>query len=277
MTTRLLLLTCPAAVAALMLVGCGSAPPTPATSADPAAAPSPVSGARGSEEQLKALAARATPHLADGRPDFNATWDHLGGIEFVRVRTEVAADGSVCVFGCAPPPGAAPGAGRGARRAGGPPPPMGPGTPTYKPEFLAKVQDLSKRQVEMDTVLQCHPPGVPRLGPPHKIIQNANELVFLYRRRERRLLPDRPDGWACAPHRHGAELSRRRGRPLRGRHLIVETRNLNEETWLTDNGAFHTADLKVTERLTRVGDTIRVRGGSRRSRMSWRRRGRCGR
>ena len=108
MTTRLLLLTCPAAVAALMLVGCGSTPPTPATSADPAATAAPASGPRGSEEQLKALAARATPHLPDGRPDFNATWDHLGGIEFVRVRTEVSADGSVCVFGCAPPAGAPP-------------------------------------------------------------------------------------------------------------------------------------------------------------------------
>lgn len=30
----------------------------------------------------------------------------------------------------------------------------------------------------------------------------------------------------------------------------------NDETWLTDNGAFHTKDLKVVERLRRVGETI---------------------
>jgi hypothetical protein len=257
MTTRLLLLTCPAAVAALMLVGCGSAAPSPAPTTDPSATPAPAPGPRGSEEQLQALAARATPHLPDGRPDFNATWDHLGGIEFVRVRTEIAADGSVCVFGCAPPPGAAPDAGGGARRGGGPPPPMGPGAPTYKPEFLAKVKDLSDRQVQLDTNLQCAPPGVPRIGPPGKIIQNAREVVFLYDDVNGgffRIIPTdgRPHPTDTEPSYLGDAVGR-----YEGDALIVETRNLNEETWLTDNGAFHTADLKVTERLTRVGDTVR--------------------
>jgi hypothetical protein len=42
-----------------------------------------------------------------------------------------------------------------------------------------------------------------------------------------------------------------------GDTLVVETRNFNEETWLTDNGAYHTANLVVVERLRRVGDTIR--------------------
>ena len=37
---------------------------------------------------------------------------------------------------------------------------------------------------------------------------------------------------------------------------MVETVNFTDETWLTDNGAFHTKDLKVVERLRRVGDTI---------------------
>ena len=37
---------------------------------------------------------------------------------------------------------------------------------------------------------------------------------------------------------------------------LVETINFTEETWLTDNGAFHTKDLKVVERLRRLEDTI---------------------
>lgn len=41
-----------------------------------------------------------------------------------------------------------------------------------------------------------------------------------------------------------------------GDTLVVETVNLNDETWLTDNGAFHTRDLKVIERLRRVGDRL---------------------
>jgi len=30
---------------------------------------------------------KPTPHLADGRPDLNGTWDHGGGIGFVRPQT----------------------------------------------------------------------------------------------------------------------------------------------------------------------------------------------
>ena len=38
--------------------------------------------------------------------------------------------------------------------------------------------------------------------------------------------------------------------------LVVETVNFNDETWLIDNGAFHTRALRVVERLRRVGDTV---------------------
>ena len=29
-------------------------------------------------------------------------------------------------------------------------------------------------------MLRCQPPGVPRIGPPDKIVQTAREIVFLY-------------------------------------------------------------------------------------------------
>jgi hypothetical protein len=202
---------------------------------------------RGTAEQLKQLASKATPKLSDGRTDFNGTWDHLGGIEFVRPQTK--ADGSVCLIGCAP-----------AARAGGPPPapfpPVQTEFPKYKPEFTAKVKDLAEHQVKHDTVLQCQPPGVPRIGPPSKIMQNAREVVFLYDDVNGsffRIIPT--DG---RPHRKDAPasyLGDAIGR-IEGDTLIVETTNFNEDTWLTDNGAFHTKDLKVTERLRRRGDMI---------------------
>lgn len=202
---------------------------------------------RGTADQLKQLASRATPKLADGRTDFNGTWDHLGGIEFVRPQTK--ADGSVCLIGCAPP-----------ARAGGPPPapfpPVQTDFPKYKPEFLAKVKDLTEHQVKYDTVLQCQPPGVPRIGPPSKIVQNARELVFLYDDVNGsffRIVPT--DGRARAKDAPASYLGDAVGR-IEGDTLIVETANFNEETWLTDNGAFHTKNLKVTERFRRRGDTI---------------------
>jgi hypothetical protein len=235
--------------AAVLAASCSAATPPPEESAAP---PPAAPGERGSPEQLKALASRPTPHLPDGRPDLNATWDHLGGIEFVRVRDEVPAENeSVCVFGCAPAPGER-------RAASGPPPagPEGPGFPKYKPEFLARVTDLKNRQVQMDTLLQCAPPGVPRIGPPTKIVQNDREVVFLYDDVNGAFFRTIPtDGRG---HRRDLEpsfLGDAIGR-YEGDTLIVETRNFNDETWLTDNGAFHTTNLKVTERLQRVGDTI---------------------
>jgi hypothetical protein len=39
----------------------------------------------------------------------------------------------------------------------------------------------------------------------------------------------------------------------------VETTNFNEDTWLIDNGAFHTKDLRVVETLRRTGDKLEYR------------------
>ena len=41
-----------------------------------------------------------------------------------------------------------------------------------------------------------------------------------------------------------------------GDTLVVETTNFNEDTWLTDDGTFHTTDLRVVERLWRESDTL---------------------
>jgi hypothetical protein len=217
-------------------------------------------GPRMTAERLAELAKKATPHLADGKSDLNGTWDHLGGIEFVRPQN--LDNGSVCVVGC--PPAAAAGAGgAGARaggagaRAGGPPAaPPAANFPKYKQEFLAKVKDLSERQVEVDTALQCQPPGVPRIGPPAKIVQTAREVLFLYDDVNGsffRIIPT--DGRAHRKDLPASYLGDAIGR-YEGDTLVVETVNFNEETWLSDNGAFHTKDLKVIERLRRVGDTL---------------------
>ena len=222
--------------------------------------PLAAQGPRMTADRLAELAKKPTPRLADGKSDLNGTWDHLGGIEFVRPQS--LDGGSVCVVGC-PPAAAARAGGAGARaggagaRAGGPPAaPPAPNFPKYKPEFLAKVADLSKRQVEVDTALQCQPPGVPRIGPPVKIVQTAREVVFLYDDVNGsffRIIPT--DGRSHRKDLPSSYLGDAIGR-YEGDSLVVETVNFNEDTWLSDNGAFHTKDLRVIERLRRVGDTI---------------------
>ncbi len=190
-----------------------------------------------------------TPRMADGRPDLNGTWDNGGGIDFVRPQRDGE---SICISGCGPAAGAAAAP---ARRA--PPPP--PDRPKYRPEFQARVADLDERQVDEDPVLRCFAPGVPRIGPPDKIVQNSKEVVFLYDDVSGnffRIVPT--DGRGHRTDVEPSYLGDAVGR-WEGDTLVVETVNFNGETWLTDDGAFHTPNLRVVERLTRRGDTLEWR------------------
>ena len=184
-----------------------------------------------------------TPRTAEGLPDLNGTWDNGSGIDFVRPQN---IDGSICVTGCPPPESA--------------PPPsafrLPPERPNYRPEFMEKVRDLEARQVEEDPVLRCRNPGLPRIGPPDKIVQIPGQIVFLYddvNGNYFRIIPTDGRGY-----REGVEETYLGDSVAHwdGETLVVETVNLIDETWLTDDGSFHTGDLRVVERLTRIGDTL---------------------
>lgn len=105
-------------------------------------------------------------------------------------------------------------------------------------------------------MLRCYPPGVPRIGPPAKIVQNDREVVFLYDDQNGsfyRVIPI--DG---RQHRSGLSssyLGDAVGR-FDGDTLVVETVNFTDETWLTDNGAFHSRNLRVIERLRLAGGML---------------------
>jgi len=181
--------------------------------------------------------AAEAPRTSDGHPDLSGTWDNGSGIDFV----EAVVDGdSVCLRGCAT----------------GPRPTQSGDRPNYKPEYMEKVADLDERQIEEDTVLRCFSPGLPRIGPPDKIVQTPNEIVFLYddfSGNYFRIVP--MDG---RPHRTDVEpgfLGDAIGW-WEDDTLVVETINFNNDTWLTDDGSFHTTDLKVIERISRDGDTL---------------------
>ena len=191
----------------------------------------------------------AAPRLPDGHPDLNGTWDNGSGIDFVQ--PQKSADGSVCIAGCPPAAAAPPPSSSATRQAT-----AAANMPHYKAELLGKVKDLDKRQVDADPVLRCKNPGLPRIGPPDKIVQQSKQIVFLYDDVSGafwRIIP--MDG---RPHRDDVDPSYL-GDSVghwEGDTLVVEANQFNDDSWLTDNGAFHTADLRVTERLHRVGDTI---------------------
>ena len=57
---------------------------------------------------------------------------------------------------------------------------FGPNRPLYKPEHWDKVIALDMWTNKEDPVMTCQPLGIPRQGPPRRIIQSANDIVFFY-------------------------------------------------------------------------------------------------
>ncbi len=194
-------------------------------------------------------ATKPTPHMADGHPDLNGVWHHFFG-ELVHP----VGNGSFAFgFGGPPAPGGA--------KAGGPPPPRPrpDPDPEYKPEFVAKVKFLNDNQVKLDHELHCMNPGVPRIGPPHQIIQTANQVVFLYADStgdQRRVIPLDGRAHSTDPETDATDNGDSVGH-WDGDTLVVDVTRLNDENWLADNGLFHSKKLHVVERFQRVGDTIR--------------------
>ena len=184
---------------------------------------------------LLPLSAQTTPRTSDGRPDLSGMWyRRVAGPVTQRVgKSIVRVEGNPTV-----------------------PDRYNPGRPKYKPEFLARVKELTDDQINVDPAFHCGPPGIVRIGPPQRIIQTPREVVMLYddlNGNFYRVVPI--DGRA---HRAGVEpssLGDSVGR-WQGDTLVIDVRNLLEDTWLGDNGLFHTENTKVTERLTRKGDTL---------------------
>ncbi len=192
-----------------------------------------------------AMAQASIKRTADGKPDLSGTWTfRIAGPPAKDPRglcVGPACGGGAAAAGLDPGAPALPGAA-----------PAGPRVqfPNYKPEFKDKIAMLNKEQVKYDPALRCGNPGIPRVGTPDKIIQTAEQVIFLY---------DDLNGafWRIIPtdgrkHREDAEegpFGDSVGR-WDGDKLIVETVALGEDTWLTDNGAFHTYNLKTVEEVS---------------------------
>ncbi len=139
---------------------------------------------------------------------------------------------------------------------------MNPNRPLYKPEFWDKVQDLDRNTNTMDPLFKCQPYGVPRVGPPTKIVQTANEVIFLYaavgagtQPNDFRIIPT--DGREHDPVRandvsyYGDSVGH-----WEGDTLVVDSVGFNDITWLDRGGYFHTDNMHVIEKLRREGDTL---------------------
>ncbi len=140
---------------------------------------------------------------------------------------------------------------------------FGPNRPMYKPEYWDKVQELDMWTNREDPVMTCQPLGIPRQGPPRRIIHSENDIVFFYSQYadggggygEYRIIPT--DGREHDPNQ--ALQTKYMGYTVghwEDETLVLESISFNDYTWLARGGFFHSDKMKVTEKLTRIGDEI---------------------
>ena len=128
--------------------------------------------------------------------------------------------------------------------------------PMYKPEFWAKVQDYDRNGVKEDPTFHCKPAGVPRMGPPAKVVQTPTEVVFLYAQGNQfRVIPI--DGRPHDPIKsqdttwYGDAVGK-----WDGDTLVIDIVGFNDESWIDWPGWFHSNNMHVIEKYTRNGNTL---------------------
>ena len=192
------------------------------------------------QQRATASSRTAAPRAADGKPDFTGVWQ---GASNRRGSWEEANSG-LGVGGTGKDPTA----------------PANPAsqqvitTPApYQPWAAAKVlESFNKRGID-DPAALCLPPGLPRLYLvglfPIEIVQTPRTIVFMYEYmnvfRTVRIGASHPPD--LVPTYLGDSVAR-----WDGDTLVVDVTGFNDKTWLTGTGTFHSEDLHLTERFTRV-------------------------
>jgi hypothetical protein len=197
------------------------------------------------------IAKTSTPRLADGHPDLNGLWTGLVTGPFVKsadpfTQNLASRDASLLNF----------------ERDSALIRRSSPNKPIYRPEFWEKVQKGDQNGNTEDPSYGCMPGGVPRIGPPLKIVQTPAELVFLYVTPPAqgwgdtyRVIPS--DGRAHTPLQEldGTWKGESIGH-WDGDTLVVDSIGFNDTSWLDIGGYFHSENMHVIERLRREGDTV---------------------
>ena len=190
-------------------------------------------------------AKKATPKLSDGHPDLNGYWA-IGRGPDTPVNSEFGQRNAFIKRGDW----------RNAKEAY-----ADPNQPPYKPELKAKVEDFAKQESKLDTAFFCKPGGVPRIGPPHAIVQAPGmPIVFLYQLGAGNAFRQVPTdtrqhddiALSIGNMYNGDSIGR-----WEGDTLVVETVGFIDETWIGIYGWFHSDKMRVVERISRAGDTLR--------------------
>jgi len=199
-------------------------------------------------------AAYRAPRTQDGKPDLNGIWQALNEANY-DIETHMARPAMQLRAGPYGPVPAAAVLALGA--VGAVPPGMGvtDGPIPYKPEALAKKKDNQEHWIDKDPEIKCYLPGVPRatyMPYPFQVLQSQSAIFLAYEyagavRNVYMKDPGPPpiDSWMGQSVGH-----------WEGDTLVVDANVFNEDSWFDRSGNFHSDELKVTERYTRIAPDV---------------------
>ncbi len=126
--------------------------------------------------------------------------------------------------------------------------------PIYRPENWEKVHALDWSTFDVDPYYNCGRRGVPRLGPPTRIMQNEREIWLMYGSETTRVIQ--------IGAKHGEDdpdYDTYNGRSVAnwdGDTLVIDSVGFNDLTWLRWQGYFHSNRMEVRETLRRDGNLM---------------------
>jgi hypothetical protein len=140
---------------------------------------------------------------------------------------------------------------------------FGPARPLYKPQHWDKIIELDMWTNKEDPVMTCQPLGLPRNGPPRRIIQSDKDIVFFYGQYadggggqgEYRIMPI--DGRKHNPNDVETTYYGKTVGHWEGDTLVLDSVGFVDTTWLARGGFFHTSDMRVVEKFTRSGNEVK--------------------
>ena len=189
-----------------------------------------------------ATAQNKIARTADGKPDLNGIWQAMGSAHW-NLEPHNAEAGPVTAMGAL---GAIPG-GLGVVEGGRIP---------YRPEAAKQRAQNKAKWLELDPLVKCYLPGVPRatyLPHPFQIVQEPNTLLMTYEfaGADRIVYMNKPGSAAPVDSWMGYNLGR-----WEGDTLVIDVTAQMPETWFDSSGNFHGLGLKVQERYRAAGVNV---------------------
>ena len=186
----------------------------------------------------QAQTAYRAPRTPDGKPDLSGIWQALKTAHY-DLEAHAARIGPLPQLGAV---GAFPG-GLGVVEGD---------TIPYQPWALEKKKENMANWLQLDPVVKCYMPGVPRatyMPFPFQIIQGTDEIFIAYEFPEASRIIYMDPKTEDSPANYWMGWSRGR---WEGETLVVDVTSFTDQTWFDRSGNFHSEQLHVVERYVRI-------------------------